>query len=349
MRPFLELVLEIVQKNWTLGRDAALDESQCKCGHRNARCSYRGETKKPMSDYVCVIALHEANTSYCYAFEVDTCEKSVVESIEDILKQVPNDKGARRVAIDRFYNGVDNAVLGYKLGHYLYGTVRKDRGPHQNNDMDNDGELNDGEFHWRMAKLPIPMTMYSWRDSKKEGSLFLSTCHGTEESNVKRRKKGIIGFVEKTCPVAAKEYNENMGACDQSNSLRASYSVQRLHKKRWYMCMVYYGIDILLVNSFILFKKYCPENKKDMSQKKFRSSIIEAICLKYGIEFTESSASSPNKRSKRNNSGMSGIDEMYPDRSVNADHMPVYVQSRNNCKVCYAKYEGGDRKKKDKM
>ena len=47
VRPFLKLVLEIIQKNWTLGRDAALDESQCKCGHRNARCSYRGETKNP--------------------------------------------------------------------------------------------------------------------------------------------------------------------------------------------------------------------------------------------------------------------------------------------------------------
>ena len=219
-----------------------------------------------MSDYVRVIALHEANTSYCYAFEIDTREKTVAESIKDILKQVPNDDGGRRVAIDRFYNGVDNAVLGYKLGHYLYGTIRKDRGPHKNNDMDNDGDLSDGEFHWRMAELPVPMTMYSWRDSKKEGSLFLSTCHGKEEGTVNRRKRGI-GFVTKTCPVAAKEYNENMGACDQSNSLRASYSVQRLHKKRWYMCMVYYGIDILLVNCFIHFKKSCPENKKKMSQK----------------------------------------------------------------------------------
>ena len=117
VRPFLKLVLKIVQRNWTLGRDAALDESQCKCGHRHARCSYRKETKKPMSDYVRVIALHETNTSYCYAFEVDTCEKSVVESIQDVLKQVPNSDGGRKVAIDCFYNGVDNALLGYKLGH----------------------------------------------------------------------------------------------------------------------------------------------------------------------------------------------------------------------------------------
>ena len=46
VRPFLKLVLEIIQNNWTLGRDAGLDESQCKCFHRNTRCSYRGETIK---------------------------------------------------------------------------------------------------------------------------------------------------------------------------------------------------------------------------------------------------------------------------------------------------------------
>ena len=40
---------------------------------------------KNMSDYVRVIALHEANTSYCYAFEIDTREKTVTESIKVLI------------------------------------------------------------------------------------------------------------------------------------------------------------------------------------------------------------------------------------------------------------------------
>ena len=126
-----------------------------------------------------------------------------------------------------------------------------------------------------------------------------------------------------------------MRVCHQSNSLRATYSVQRLHKKRWYMCMVYYGIGILLVNCFIHFKKSCPENKKKMSQKKFRSSIIEAILLQNDINLTEASESSPNKRLKRNNIGISGIEEDYPGRSENAEHLPIFVKKRSNCKLCH--------------
>ena len=63
-----------------------------------------------------------------------------------------------------------------------------------------------------------------------------------------------------------------------------------------------------------------------MSQKQFRSSIIGAIILQNDINLTERSKSYPNKRLKRNNIGISGIEEDYPGRSENAEHLPIFVK-----------------------
>jgi hypothetical protein len=85
-----------------------------------------------------------------------------------------------------------------------------------------------------------------------------------------------------------------------------------------------------------------------MSQKKFRSSIIEAILLQNDINLTEASASSPNKRLKRNNIGISGIEEDYPGRSENAEHLPIFVKKISNCKLCFSRNEGMTREQREK-
>jgi len=43
-----------------------------------------------------------------------------------------------------------------------------------------------------------------------------------------------------------------MGTCDQCNSLRDS--LQLTHQRGWYMCLVYYGLDLRLISSYIWFK-----------------------------------------------------------------------------------------------
>lgn len=78
----------------------------------------------------------------------------------------------------------------------------------------------------------------------------------------------------KRCPTCAKDYNANMGTCDQCNSLRASYSLQLTHHRRWYMCLVYYGLDLRLISSYIWFKDITGTN---MSQKNYRVSVIDAL------------------------------------------------------------------------
>jgi hypothetical protein len=336
-RRWLDVVRKISQQNWTLGPDVGLDESQCRCGHR-------GETAKPMSDYVKVIAAHESKTGYCYAFKVD--ERLPGETVKDLLigvldqlpKKDPDDPTApgerRRIAMDRFYTSIDNAKLTFDHGHFMYGTVRSDRGPKKCKEIAEETmarPLEDGDFYWRMADQPMPITIYLWRDSVKSGSWFLSTCHSDEESEVMRRKRGHL-TARKRCPLCAKEYNKHMGACDQCNSLRASYTVQLKHQRRWYMCLVYYGIDILIVNAFIFFKAI---SGRKTSQKTFRLAIIQGLIARAASGHRRG-APVP-KRRRLSHAGGDLLHKHCPNRLVNVgEHFPVHAGSGyRNCKLCY--------------
>ena len=156
---------------------------------------------------------------------------------------------------------VDNEMMiKFRLGMYLYVTIREDRGPRYSDLCDNI-LLKEGEYVYQLAKLPLPLTLYKWRDSVKYGSWFISTCHDDTKYIVFRRKRGINnlnkqshGKEAREAPLCIEEYNKYMGAVDRSNALRAGSSMQLKHKYRWYMCLIYYCLDSLLINSYLVYK-----------------------------------------------------------------------------------------------
>ena len=120
VRPFLEYVNTTVKKYWKLGPHLVIDESQAKCSHQYVRILYRGETKKPLSDYVKIVSVHESGTGYCWGFEIDTREHTIAYLMNAVALQVPNMDGARTFSVDRELNSVDNCVMIHKAGHYVY-------------------------------------------------------------------------------------------------------------------------------------------------------------------------------------------------------------------------------------
>lgn len=91
-RPFHDAVHQIIQGFWTPSPNQALDESQQQCAHRNSRCSHRGETNKPLSDYMKIISSHDSSNGYCNAFVVDERlpNKTVLDMVLEVLDQYPD-------------------------------------------------------------------------------------------------------------------------------------------------------------------------------------------------------------------------------------------------------------------
>ena len=90
---------------------------------------------------------------------------------------------------------------------------------------------------------------------RRKACVFWSTCHygRAAAGEVRWRKRGQPA-VMKAAPQVAVDYNKYMGA----NSLWASYSTLLTHKRRWYMSLFYFGIDVLLVNALIYHNQRSP-------------------------------------------------------------------------------------------
>ena len=336
-RPFLNLVKNIIQLNYNPGADQSLDESQIRCGHRHCRFGYRGKTHKPLADYINAIAGNDSKSGYAYTFKIDlrTGEK-IVEHVMDILQDYPEEGHGFRFWTDRLYTTIDTMVKAFHdCGAYICGTIKSDAGPHRT-DIGKP-KLEDGEFKWQCADAPIPMTFFLWRDSAEKGSWFASTFHGPEASTVRRRKRGTVTNPAKNCPRCAKEYNDNMGACDRCNALRASYSMHLSHKKRWYMALVYFGLDILMLDSFIYYRDGAANGRK-LSQKQYRIKIIEALFERCGV--------SPSAETSFVPRSPEALDDIRLDRTC--DHFPMKSSSRGVCQVCKHKY-GFDYAQKHKV
>ena len=320
VRPLLNVTNDIIKQNYVPDRDLGLDESCCQCGHRYARCSYRATHYKPTKDFVKVFAIHESKTGYCCCFLVDERSgKSTHDSVMQLCSMLH--QHPYFIATDRFYTCQETARALLEKGMYMYGTLASNRRyPNALKTEKKGPKLEPGQFRSAFAK---DLYCCIWRDSCEEGSLFLSSRHGDKAGTVMRRVKGSAKQ-QRTAPQVAIDYNKCMGPCDRANALRENYSSQLTHQHRWYMTLVYYCIEVLIINAYIAYK-LSGDNQK--SHKEFRVDLARALAKRY-----KSSDFSPAKRKR----GMSA--ELNTVRLTAAEHLPVDAGKEKRCKFCYAKF-----------
>ena len=93
----------------------------------------------------------------------------------------------------------------------------------------------------------------AWWDSGT--CMFMSNCHNQVEKAVKRRKRRHVGQKDVRAPECAVDYNENMGAINDINRVRALCSTcLRLYK--WYLAILFLLLNSCLNNTFSLFFKH---------------------------------------------------------------------------------------------
>lgn len=360
IRPLINLFHRVSHRYYCPKCDMGLDETQCQCGHRFAPISHRGDNKatKPLHEYIKTFGIHESGTGYCWAFEVDLRDATTVrDTVYKLVDTLPH-KGYR-IATDRYYTSVDTAVGVRRRGHHMYGTLRKDRGFPSELKATVEGpnavELEDGEVRWMMAPIydappeapaaasghnpgdPLQlggMIAGIWRDTSASGVPFLSTCHGPEMSSVMRRKKRSSGArgrgrEPKPAPMVMVHYNQNMGAVDQSNALKAVYSSELKHQRRWYLTLFYYVFELLLLNSRVVYEtKVAP-----ISHKGYRLAIIQ--WLKVMAERGDNATPPATKRRR-----LAGMSDLPACRLLGTacDHKIIKAseaRERRGCKWCY--------------
>ena len=111
---------------------------------------------------------------------------------------------------------------------------------------------------------------YKWKESKVV--YVLSNFHGTETTTVERTQKD---GTKKTipCPVASKDYNNNMLGVDRADQLCAIYGIDRKSKKWWHR--IFFGIiDRTIVNAQIVHNKF---SASPLNSLNFRRSVAQRL------------------------------------------------------------------------
>ncbi len=324
--PLLELVRNTVQNN--LGApatDLALDETSVQCAHRNARCGYRSQKHKPRKDHIKIVSLCQSLDGYMFDFLVDQRTISTHDQVLSVLERLPaSPSRPYLIATDRWYTAVPTA-LELKPRHiYMYGTIRRDRGL--------PAELlqakpKPGESFFKFSD---EMMCCVWRDSID--CFFLSTFHSDHVEQVLRRQVGLQGKLIRPAPLVAVEYNQCMGGVDRFNSLMESYSCHQVHRRRWYTTIVYFALDVLMVDACLLYNKQQPHHQR-LRSKRFRQLAV--------LRFKKLADNAKEARAKRQRLGPNpspAVEARFAIRLLPGHHLPTAAEDRLRCKLCYSRH-----------
>lgn len=188
-----------------------------------------------------------------------------------------------------------------------------------------ESDLDRGEADYRVSKDGL--ALFKWQDNKPV--LVLSNFHGTELSSVHRTQKDG-SKLELPCPLAVRDYNQNMGGVDKADMLCAVRGLNRKSKKWWHR--LFFGIlDRTVVNAQIVYSKL---EKKTVSVLDFRRQVAHALVLlgrppQIGRPRSSPSSEAPTKQRGKEYSVPRAA--RLANRGV---HWVVYGKKRGRCQVC---------------
>ena len=182
-----------------------------------------------------------------------------------------------------------------------------------------------GAMRWERTEECLVM---QWKDNRVV-TLLTTIDNANETVTVTRKSKGENGrwIVDNNVkqPKGIERYNKFMNGVDRSDQALAKNSVLRKSMK-WWKTLFYHMIDMALVNGHILFKLHRAANPEAYASKipakysllEFKEDVVRQLA---GLEeYGEPPCYKHAPKDK-------------PD--FQADHMPVFSDSRHTCRVCY--------------
>lgn len=337
IRPFIEMIREAYKVNYSHTEKIAIDESMIKFKGRSTLKQYM--PKKPTKRGYKVWTKC-ASTGYCLDFEIYTgkignkTETNLGGNVVKRFCEGLEDKN-HRVYFDNYFNSYELQVDLRLKNVYACGTVNFTR--KHLPALKTDRQLKRGQYDYRVSDNQMVSYM-KWKD--KRSVFILTNFHDPRNKVHVTRTEKTGEKVEVPCPLALKDYNENMNFVDKFDQLKGSYAIDRKSKKWWHRIFFHF-LDCTVVNAFIIYK----DLQKDPN------SCLDELCLKDFRRHVYQDMLAPayvsNKRrlsrssSKPNSPTCSFIKKHKPEvpRAIRvslANHQPVRGTSRR-CSVCSTK------------
>ncbi|XP_055087231.1 piggyBac transposable element-derived protein 3-like [Periophthalmus magnuspinnatus] len=288
-------------------------------------------------------------TGLVYDFEIYTGKGTVTnerglgvagEVVLRLVSEVP--KGLNyKCYFDNWFTSPELIVELKKMGILTVATINRNRV--RGCTLKSDKELSKAGRGAYEVKYEITsgMAIVKWYDNK--AVLLVSSFIGPDPVDRCRRwSKEKKEYVEVDRPHIVNVYNNNMGGVDLADMFAALYRID-IRPRRWYLRILFYLIDLSLVNGWLLYRRHLiqKQEKKYMPLLDFRAQVADAL-IKVGKQADFNSR-------KRGRTSLENAPEHHqaappPLQRIIApldvvrldrfDHFPIHADKRGRCRLC---------------
>ena len=272
IRPLLSQVQETINDRYNPGQSLAINE---------AMVAYKGRSfikqylpNKPTKWGFKVWSLADSSNGYICGIDI-YCGRRAHPSTNglgyDVVANLMEDHLDKHhhCYFDNFFTSVKLLDDLLAANTYACGTVRANRAglPVQ---IKKPGRMKRGESIKMQRDAMVAVVWHDKRDVR-----IISTNSQPTDEIVKRRSGHILTDVP--CPSVIMNYNKNMGGVDLADQLRSYYEIGRNAKKYW-KCLMFYLLNICVVNSYIIYKETLRANgKRPHTHLQYRQKLIDQL------------------------------------------------------------------------
>lgn len=186
--------------------------------------------------------------------------------------------------VDRFYTSLHLAQDIFEKGINFVGTVNycSTAMPKCFKDVHEwEKVASRGDLRWIRTG---DFVVVQWLDSNTV-TLISSMHKGSDITQCDRMRKDRTGYKRKKTvqPLVVHDYNTGMGGVDKSDQFLHKYPCYIRSRYHWWKVLFFHCIDMMIVNSFIIFSEYCKVFPNDISlpatygQLEFRESLVMSL------------------------------------------------------------------------
>lgn len=272
LRPLIDKLNDSFTKPYKHSAFLAVDESMIAFKGRSSLKQYM--PMKPVKRGYKVWCLADSVTGYIWKFDIytgksldtETSNYGLGERVVINLTASLKNKNCL-VAFDNFFTSVELMEKLLQDGIFALGTVRTNR-KNLPDIYKNKTKLQRGEF---MFATKGNVSAVKWMDNKNVHVLTNYFSPKDTETVLRRNKTGAREAVY--CPKVIAEYNRIMGGVDKFDQLHERYSIGRRSTKWWHR-ILYYLMDMALVNSYILMNT---NKRRTVDQLSFRINLARQL------------------------------------------------------------------------
>lgn len=177
-----------------------------------------------------------------------------------------------------------------------------------------------------------PVSVVSWNDNQIV-TLGSTMCGALPLEKIKRYDRKEKKYIEVTCPKIVKVYNKHMGGVDLMDSHIGRHHI-RMKSKKWYFRLFYHMVDMVVVNSWILYS--AGQGEKQKTQKDYRTELAVTLCsigLKETPKRGRPSGAVQNEDTIKRMKASAAPRPPVPVVKDKIDHWPIWDDRRNRCKM----------------